>query len=68
MVHERLGVDIFDTGNELLREEDSLQRKLAATELEEVSKLGAELIEHQGVIVALNSEQFHEGNADAARE
>lgn len=42
-VDERLGVDILDTGDELIRQQqDRLQREFAVAEVEEVLQAGSE--------------------------
>jgi len=66
-VDEGLGVDVLDTRNELVRqEEDGLERELPVTEVEEILQTGAEEIEDHGVVVTLGSEPADEGDSNAA--
>ena len=55
-VDERLGVDVLDARDELVREEQHrLQRELAVAEVEEVLQARSQQIEHHGVVVALGA-------------
>lgn len=66
-VDERLGVDVFDTRDELIGEEqDSLERELPVAEVEQILETGAEEIKDHGIVVTLCSEPAHEGDADTA--
>lgn len=68
-VDEGLGVDVLDTRNELVRqEEDGLERELPVTEVEEILQTGAEEIEDHGVVVTLGSEPADEGDSNAASQ
>jgi hypothetical protein len=66
-VDERLGVDVLNAGDELVREEkDSLQRELAVAEVEEILEGGAEQVQDHGIVVALGTEPTHEGDTNTA--
>lgn len=68
-VDEGLGVDVFDTRDELVGEEqDGLEGELPIAEVEEVFEGGAEQVEDHGVVVALSAEPSHERDTDAAGE
>lgn len=58
---KRLGVDVLDSGNELIGEkENGLQREFAVAEIEEIFQTGAKEIEHHGVVVTLGAEPTNE--------
>jgi hypothetical protein len=64
-VNEGLGVDVFDTGDELIGEQqDGLQGELAVAEVEQVLQAGTEKVENHGIVVALGAEPADEGDAD----
>ena len=66
---EGLGVDILDTGDELVGEkEDGLEREFAVAEVEEILERWAKQIEHHGVVVALCPKPSYERDADTAGE
>jgi hypothetical protein len=61
-VDEGLGVDVLDTRDELICEEQgSLQRELAVAEVEQVLQTRSEEIQNHGIVVTLGSEPAHEG-------
>lgn len=65
-VDERLGVDVLDTRDELVgQEENGLERELPVAEVEEVFQAGSEKIEDHGVVVTLGSKPADEGDAHA---
>mgnify|MGYP006976755015 CR=1 FL=1 len=66
-VDEGLGVDVLDTGDELVsQQQDGLQGELAVAEVEKVLKTGTEKVENHGIVVALSAEPADKGNADTA--
>ena len=66
-VDKRLGVDVLDAGDELVREQQHrLQRELAVAEVEEIFQRRAEQVQDHGVVVTLGSEPADKGNTDAA--
>ena len=66
-VYEALGMDVLNTADELIGEqEDGLEGELAVAEVEEVFEGRAEQVEHHGVVVALGAEPSYEGDTDAA--
>lgn len=68
-VNEALGVDIFDTRDELIGEqEDSFQGELAVAEVEKVLQAGTKKINYHGIVVTLGSEPTDKGNANSARK
>lgn len=68
-VDERLGVDILDTRDKLIGEEqDGLQRELAVAKVEEILEGGTEEVQDHGVVVALGAKPAHEGDTDTTSE
>ena len=68
-VDEGLGVDVLNSGDELVGEqEDRLQRELSVAEVEEILQAGSEEIQNHGIVVTLSTEPADEGDADAASE
>ncbi len=66
---EGLGVNVFDAGDKLIREEQyRLQGKLSVAEVEEILQAGSQKVEHHGVVVALGAKPAHEWNADTTGE
>lgn len=64
-VDEGLGVDVFNSGNELIGEEkDGLQGELAVAEVEQILQTGAEEIDDHGVVVTFGSEPADERDTD----
>lgn len=68
-VDEGLGVDVLNSGNELVGEqEDGLKRELAVAEVEQVFEGRPEEIKNHGVVVALGAEPANEGDANTTRK
>lgn len=68
-VNEALGVDVLDTADQLVgQQEDGLEGEFAVAEVEEILEGGSEEVEDHGVVVTLGTEPAHEGNTDAAGE
>jgi hypothetical protein len=68
-VDEGLGVDVLDTGDELVGEEENgLQRELAIAEVEQILQARSEEIEDHSIVVTLSSEPADEGDADTSSE
>jgi hypothetical protein len=68
-VDKGLGVDVLNTGDELISEkENSLQGKFAVTEVEQILQAGSEKVEYHSIVVALSSEPADEGNTDTSSE
>lgn len=68
-VDEALGVDVLDTRDELIGEQQhGLEGEFAVAEVEEVFQGRAEQVQDHGVVVAFCAEPADEGNADAAGE
>ena len=66
-VDEGLGVDVLDTRDELVcQEQDGLQRELPVAEVEQVLQTGSEEIKNHGIVVTLGSEPAHERDTDTA--
>jgi len=66
-VNEGLGVDVFDTRDELIgQKEDSLEGELAVAEVEEIFERWAEKVENHGVVITLCAEPADKGNTDTA--
>ena len=64
---EGLGMDILDTGDELVGEEENgLQGEFAVAEIEQILQAGSEEVEDHSIIVALGSEPADEGDANTA--
>lgn len=68
-VDEALCVDVLDSGDELVgEEEDGLEGELAVAKVEQVFQGGAEKVNDHGIVVALGSEPADKGNANATGE
>ena len=68
-VNERLGVNVLDTGDELIGEQENcLERELAVAEIEKILEGGAEKIQDHGVVVTFGSEPPDERDANTARK
>ena len=62
---KRLSMDVFDTGYELIgQEQDGLQRELAIAEVEQILQAGAKQVEDHGIVVTLGAEPADEGDTD----
>ena len=63
-VNEGLGVDVFDPGNELVRQKKhGLQGELAVAKIEQVLQAGSQEIDHHGIVVTLGAKPTHKWNA-----
>lgn len=68
-VNEGLGVDVFDTRDQLVgKEKDGLQRELAVAEVEKILQTGSKEIKNHGIIVALGSEPADKWNSHTSGE
>jgi hypothetical protein len=68
-VDERFGVDVLDSGDELVgQEQDRLQREFAVAEVEEVFQAGTQEIKNHGIVIALGTEPADEGDADTTSQ
>ena len=68
-MNERLGMDILDPGDELIREQKHrFQRELAVAKIEKILQAGSEQVKHHSIIITLGPEPTDEGNADASGE
>lgn len=68
-MNEGLGVDVFDTGDELIgQKEDGLEGKLSVAEVEKVFQAGTKQIEHHGVVVTFCAKPTDKRNADTTGE
>jgi hypothetical protein len=66
-VDEALGVNVLNTADELVGEqEDSLEGEFAVAEVEEILEGRAEKVKDHGVVVTLGAKPSDERNADAA--
>lgn len=66
-VDKGLGVDVLDTRNQLVGEQENrLERELAVAEVEEILQTGAEEIQNHGVVVTLSAEPADEGDTHTA--
>jgi hypothetical protein len=62
---KRLGVDVLNTGNELIGEEqDGLQGELAVAEVEEILQTGSEEVKDHCIVVTLGSEPADKWDSD----
>lgn len=65
-VDERLGVNVFDSRDELIgQEKNGLQGKLSVTEVEEILQTGAEKVENHGIVVALGTKPANKRDSNA---
>jgi len=68
-VDKRLGVNVLDTGDELIGEKkDGLQRELAVAEVEKILQTGSEKVENHSIVVTLGTEPADEGDTDTTSE
>jgi hypothetical protein len=68
-VDEGFGVDVLDTGNELICEEqDGLQGELAVAEVEKILQTGTKKIKDHCIVVTLGPEPADKRNSDASSE
>jgi hypothetical protein len=68
-VDEGLGVDVFDTGNELIgKKKYSLKRELAVAEVEKILQTRAEEIDDHGVVVTFGTEPANERNTNTTSQ
>jgi hypothetical protein len=68
-VYEGLGVDVLDTRDELVCEEQNgLQGELSVAEVEKILQTGSKQIENHGIVVALGSEPADKGNSNTSSE
>jgi hypothetical protein len=68
-VDKGLGVDVLNTGDELVgKEENSLQGELAVAEVEEVFQGRAEQVQDHGIVVALGTKPAYERDANTTGE
>lgn len=68
-VDERLGVDVLDSGDELIgQQKDCLEGELAVTEIEQIFQTGTKKVKNHGVVITLCTEPTDKGNADTSCE
>lgn len=68
-VNERLGVDVLDAGDELVRQQkDGLERELPVAEVEEILQTGSEKVQDHGIVVTLCSEPTDERDTNTTGE
>lgn len=68
-VDERLGMDVLDSGDELVgQEEHRLQRELAVAEVEEVLEAGPEEIQDHRIVVTFRAKPADKGDANSTGE
>lgn len=64
-----LGVDVFDTGYQLIgQQEDSLQCKFAVAKVEQIFQTRSKKVENHGIVVTLCSKPTNEWNSDTTSE
>lgn len=68
-VNERLGVDVLDAGDELVRQQkDGLERELPVAEVEKILQTGSEKVQDHGIVVTLGSEPTDERDTNTTSE
>lgn len=66
-VDEGLGVDVLDTGDELIgQEKNGLQGELAVAKVEEILQTGSQEIQNHGIVITLGSEPADKRNTDTS--
>jgi len=66
-VDERFGMDVLNSGNELIgKEKNSLQGKLAVAKVEEILQTGSEKVENHGIVITFGAEPADKGNTDTS--
>jgi hypothetical protein len=64
-VNERLGVDVFNAGDELIgKEKDRLERELAVAKVEEILQAGSKEIDNHGIVVTFGTEPANERDSN----
>lgn len=65
-VDEGLGMDIFNTGDKLIRQQqDRFQREFAVAEVEEVFQAGSKEVENHSIVITLGTEPTNEWDTDS---
>lgn len=68
-MNERLGVNVFDAGDELIGEQkDSLQGELAVAEVEEILQARPKQIEDHGIVVTFGTEPTNKRDANTSSQ
>jgi hypothetical protein len=68
-VDERLGMDVLDSGDELIgKKQDRLEGEFPVAEVEKILQTGTEEIQDHGVVVTFRAEPSDEGDTDTAGE
>jgi len=68
-VNERLGVNVFDSRDELIgEEEDRLQGEFAVAEVEQVFQTGSEKVEDHGIVITFGAKPADEGDTNTTSE
>lgn len=68
-VDEGFGVNVLDSGDELVREEeDGLQRELSVAEVEQILQTGAKKVQNHGIVITFCTKPADEGNSDTTSE
>jgi hypothetical protein len=68
-VDEGFGVNVLDTGDELVgKKKDGLQGELAVAEVEKILQTGSEKIENHSIVVTFGTEPADEGDTDTTSE
>lgn len=66
-MNEGFGVNVFDTGNELIcQEQDGLQREFAVAEVKQILQAGPEEVQDHGVVVTFCAEPSNERNTNTS--
>lgn len=66
---EGFGVDVFDTGDELIGEKkNSLQGELAVAEVEEILQTGSEKVKDHSIVITFGTEPANERDTDTTGE
>jgi hypothetical protein len=66
-VDEGLGVNVLDTGDELIgKKQDSLEGEFAVAKVEQVLQAGSKQVENHGIVITLGPEPAYEGDSDTS--
>lgn len=68
-VDEGLGMDVLDTGDELIgQQQNCLHREFAVAKVEEILQAGSKEVENHGIVVTLGTEPTNKWDADSASQ
>ena len=68
-MNERFGVDVLDTRDELIGEQEHrLEGELAVAKIEEILQARSEKVQYHGIVITLSSKPTDERNSDSSSQ